>query len=238
MGCIAIAGISGGIGRALARRMLAQDPELEILGLCRNPQQASACAGLGDRVRWLTWSAEGGLHEDLPEGLSLDGVFYCAGILHGEGMTPEKRLEDLEETAFLQAMQVNALGFARLIQALLPTLRHKRFKRLVAVSAKVGSISDNGMGGWYSYRASKAALNMLVKNLSIELPRRCRPLCCVALHPGTTETALSEPFQQSLAKLKVHTTDDTAQNLLAVIDALEEEDNGRFLSWDGRELPL
>lgn len=237
MRCIAIAGISGGIGQALARQMLARDPELVILGLCRDPKQAAASDGLGDRVHRLAWSAESGLQEDLPEGLALEGIVYCAGILHGEGMTPEKRLEDLKDAAFLQAMQVNALGFARLVQALMPALRHKRLKHLVAISAKVGSISDNGMGGWYSYRASKAALNMLVRNLAIELPRRCRPVCCVALHPGTTETALSAPFQQSLARLEVHTTDETAENLLAVMDTLQEKDNGRFLSWDGSELP-
>jgi hypothetical protein len=78
---------------------------------------------------------------------------------------------------------------------------------------------------------------MLVRNLSIELPRRCKPIACVSLHPGTTESALSEPFSQSLAKLKVHTPDETAANLLAVLDSVEEHDNGRFLSWDGSELP-
>src|SRR5690554_5007885 len=109
--------------------------------------------------------------------------------------------------------------------------------RVAAISAKVGSISDNHLGGWYAYRCSKAALNMLVKNLSVELPRRYRPVACVALHPGTTRSGLSEPFSQSLASLTVHEPEGTADNLFRVIEALQEQDNGRFTSWDGSDVP-
>ena len=90
---------------------------------------------------------------------------------------------------------------------------------------------------WDAYRSSKAALNMLVRTLSVELPRRCKPIACVSLHPGTTDSALSDPFRQSLAQLQVHSVTETAGNLLKVIEGMTSEDNGRFLSWDGSELP-
>ncbi|WP_165857572.1 SDR family oxidoreductase [Marinobacter sp. JSM 1782161] len=236
---IVIAGVSGGIGKALAEALLDRD-DVAVIGLCREPARLSDWAApAGERLTLLPWDAGSyGLDRAaLPGDLELDGVIYAAGILHGEGLSPEKRLEDLSADSLLHAYQVNAVGFPMLVQSLLPYLRHKRLKRLMAISAKVGSIGDNGFGGWYAYRASKAALNMLVKNLSVELPRRARPVTCVAVHPGTTRTELSAPFQQSLAQLQVHDVSDTAANLLGIYDGLAEADNGAFLSWDGSTLP-
>jgi NAD(P)-dependent dehydrogenase (short-subunit alcohol dehydrogenase family) len=150
---------------------------------------------------------------------------------------PEKRLEDIDGRSMMRSYQVNCVGFALLIQRLAPALRGKHFKRIAAVSAKVGSISDNQLGGWYAYRASKAAMNMVVKNLSIELSRRYAPLACVSLHPGTTLSPLSQPFQQSLERLTVHEPEQTASNLFSVLESLDARDNGRFISWDGSDLP-
>lgn len=233
---IVVAGATGGIGRALIQQLL-ERPDTIVTGLCRRPDAAADWANqYGDALSLLPWDAldptpELALKEDV------DGVIYAAGRLHGEGIRPEKRLEDLDAGALASAFQVNASAFVLLVQALLPRLRHKRLKRIVAVSAKVGSIGDNGFGGWYGYRASKAALNMLTRNLSIELPRRIRPVTCVAVHPGTTRTQLSEPFQQSLAQLQVHEPHDTATNLLSIYDSLDTEHNGQFFSWDGSSLP-
>lgn len=246
MGQVLIAGISGAIGRALAERMLEQDSELSIVGLCRDPSSVAFREEQAGRVTLIEWDAAkkdsaGWVADELkgviPDGEGLDMVIYAAGILHGPGMMPEKRLEDLDAEAFAHAFAVNATGFAMLVQAVSPWLRHRRFKRIVAVSAKVGSITDNGFGGWYAYRSSKAALNMLVRNLSIELPRKYRPLACVAIHPGTTLSPLSRPFTRSLAQLQVHEPGDTASNILQVIENLTEEDNGTFLSWDGSAIP-
>lgn len=243
---VLIAGISGAIGHAIAERLLRQDPELVIAGLCRDPSSVSFAEELAGRVALIPWdAAEAGsvdgvakkLTEIMPVESGLDTVIYAAGILHGPGMSPEKRLEDLDARAFAHAFAVNATGFAMLVRTLAPWLRHRRFKRIVAVSAKVGSITDNGFGGWYAYRSSKAALNMLVRNLSIELPRKYRPLACVAVHPGTTLSPLSEPFTQSLAQLKVHEPGETAKNILRVTEQLTEENNGTFLSWDGSVIP-
>ena len=243
---ILIAGISGAIGHALAVRLLEQDPGVSIVGLCRSPSEVAFSREQAGRILLIPWEATESsstlavvekLKASVPLEVGLDTVIYAAGILHGPGMTPEKRLEDLDAQAFAHAFAVNATGFAMLIQAVSPWLRHRRFKRIVAVSAKVGSITDNGFGGWYAYRSSKAALNMLVRNLSIELPRKYRPVACVAVHPGTTLSPLSRPFTRSLAQLTVHEPGETADNLLRVAEGLTEEDNGTFLGWDGSVIP-
>ncbi|MBU2954677.1 SDR family NAD(P)-dependent oxidoreductase [Marinobacter sp. F3R08] len=243
---VVIAGVSGAIGGALATRLIERDPEVRVIGLCRNPERAPEALHAHGRSAVLAWDAEGenaataaaaALESILSREEGIDTFIYAAGLLHGTDIFPEKRLEDLSAASLARSFAVNATGFSMLAQALLPWLRHREFKRVAAISAKVGSITDNGFGGWYAYRSSKAALNMLVRNLSIELPRRCKPVACVSLHPGTTESALSEPFSQSLAKLKVHSARATACNLLDVLDAVVDEDNGRFLSWDGSELP-
>lgn len=239
-----IAGVSGAIGAAMARRCLEIDSDQAILGLCREPQRVSEDLKVRSGLKLLAWDAEA--EQPMEPALlkaALEGagpvttVIYAAGLLHDGKMHPEKRLEDLTSTSMARAFAVNATGFGLLVQALLPWLRHQEFKRVVAISAKVGSISDNGFGGWYAYRSSKAALNMLTRNLSIELPRRCKPIACVAVHPGTTESALSAPFGQSLARLRVHKPRETADNLIRVLDGLDETSNGRFYSWDGSELP-
>ncbi|AKO54173.1 short-chain dehydrogenase [Marinobacter psychrophilus] len=240
---ILIAGVSGAIGAALAEKLGAR-ADVEIIGLCRQPGKAPAF--LHEQHQVLAWDAEkpealgqvaAELAATVPKAEGLDMIIYAAGILHGENMKPEKRLEDLQASSLVRAMAVNASGFGLLVQALLPWLRHKRTKRIVAISAKVGGIGDNRLGGWYAYRSSKAALNMLVKTLSVELPRRMSPVVCIALHPGTTHSALSEPFSQSLANLEVHDPCETAANLLTVIDHIDESMNGSFLSWDGNILP-
>ena len=236
---IVIAGVSGAIGSALAAELIDRYPEATVIGLCRNPSQAPAALQDYERGDVLTWDAESrdspakvaeALEPLLGKDAGIDTFIYAAGLLHGPDMFPEKRLEELEAGNTARAFAVNATGFGLLLQALMPWFRHREFKRIAAISA-------NRFGGWYAYRCSKAALNMMVRNLSVELPRRCRPVACLALHPGTTESPLSEPFSKSLAKLKVHSPAETAANLVDVLEGVGEEDNGRFLSWDGSELP-
>lgn len=243
---VVIAGATGAIGASLAAGILDRDSASRVVGLCRDPARATARLQDSDRVLLLPWDAKDqgslasvieALESFIPAKDGIDTLIYAAGLLHSDTMFPEKRLEDLSADALTEAFAVNATGFGVLVRALIPWLRHRELKRIAAVSAKVGSISDNRLGGWYAYRSSKAALNMLVRTLSVELPRRCKPVACLALHPGTTESALSEPFSQSLAQLTVHTPEQTAENLLQVLSGVDSEDNGRFLSWDGSELP-
>ena len=242
-----IAGASGGIGLAMARQALEQHPQRRVLALARNIHSSDALKTLAESFPERLIPIAGdvtdagnlshSLKRSLPGDIQLGRVVYAIGVLHNERLSPEKRLEQIDPAALLESYQVNTVGFLTLMQALLPWLRHREPKTIAAISAKVGSIGDNGFGGWYSYRCSKAALNMAVRNLSIEAARRLKPAIVVALHPGTTETRLTAPFQQSLSQLKVHTPAETAANLWAVIDGLTEEDSGQFLSWDGSHLP-
>lgn len=240
-----IAGISGAIGQALAERYLHDQPAQSLIGLCRQPDKVPAPIREHENVTLIPWQADtplseaviGQLAEVLGPSGQLHTLIYAAGLLHDDQMFPEKRLQDLDPDTMSRAFQVNCIGFGMLVQSLAPWFRGPHLSRVAAISAKVGSISDNRFGGWYAYRCSKAALNMLVRNLSIELPRRYAPVTCVALHPGTTESPLSEPFAQSLAKLTVHRPEDTARNLYRILEQLSENDNGRFINWDGADLP-
>lgn len=242
-----VAGISGGIGRALAEHELQRNPETHVVGVSRHATGNESALALSRTYSGRLTLIDADVAErealgtvfeaHLPESARITRILYAVGVLHGEGLFPEKRLEDINPEAMLQSYRVNTLGFLNTVQALIPWLRHADPKLIVAISAKVGSIGDNDFGGWYGYRCSKAALNMAVRNLAIETRRRLKPATVVALHPGTTETALTEPFQQSLARLKVHAPEDTAGNLWRVLDRLTPDDSGRFLNWDGSELP-
>jgi NAD(P)-dependent dehydrogenase (short-subunit alcohol dehydrogenase family) len=243
---ILVAGVSGAIGGALAEALLERDEESVVVGLCRDTAKVPEPLRSHSRLTLLAWDAEDSqspdvvvraLEKTISATKGIDTFIYAAGVLHDGPMFPEKRLEELEANSMARAFAVNATGFALLVQALLPWLRHRDFKRIAAVSAKVGSIEDNRLGGWYAYRSSKAALNMLVRTLAVELRRRCKLVACVSLHPGTTDSALSDPFRQSLAQLQVHSAAETAGNLLTIIEGMTSEDNGHFLSWDGSELP-
>ena len=137
----------------------------------------------------------------------------------------------------MQLFAVNAIGPALVAKHFLPLLpRHGR-SVFASISARVGSIEDNRLGGWYSYRASKAALNMLLKTYSIELKRRAPSAICVGLHPGTVDTALSKPFQGGVAPGKLFSPTQSAAYLLRVIDGLTPADNGAVFAWDGSQIP-
>lgn len=161
-------------------------------------------------------------------------IIITAGVLHDEHISPEKNLRAIRPERLLRSFSVNAIG---------PLLLAKHFGSMlggrrpvfIALSARVGSIGDNGLGGWYGYRASKAALNMFLRNVSIELRRRLKDLVVLALHPGTVATALSEPFA-SRSRHTIFTVEQSVGHLMNVIDGLEPEDNGRFLAWDGSEI--
>lgn len=217
---------SGGIGAALADalRSAADFDEVVTLGRRSTPaldllDEASiaACAG---------WLAARGAPE-----LVIDAT----GILHGPDMTPEKSWRELDPVTLAHAFAINAIGPALLMKHLLPLLPRDRRAVFATLSAKVGSIGDNRLGGWYAYRASKAALNQLVRTASVEL-RRSRPQAiCVALHPGTVDTGLSAPFAKS--GLQVQAPALAAQRLLTVLAGLKAEDSGQFFDYRGERLP-
>jgi NAD(P)-dependent dehydrogenase (short-subunit alcohol dehydrogenase family) len=159
-----------------------------------------------------------------------DLIILATGVLHGEGYMPEKSLEALNPEQLLATFQANTFGPALILQQFLPLLSPKGV--FAVLSAKVGSIEDNRLGGWYSYRASKAALNMLIKTAAIESTRRWPGKRLVALHPGTVASPLSRPFRRE-ARAPL----DAAADMLRVLDELNPDDHGGFFSYNGERLP-
>ncbi|MEM6449791.1 MAG: SDR family NAD(P)-dependent oxidoreductase [Cyanobacteria bacterium P01_D01_bin.105] len=161
----------------------------------------------------------------------------CVGLLHNKQQQPEKALRQLEADKLINYFRVNSVGPALLAKHLMPLFKHKTPALFATISAKVGSIGDNRLGGWYGYRASKAALNMLLKTAAIEYSRRTPNTTVVMLHPGTTDTDLSKPFQRGVPEGKLFSTERTVSQLLQVLDNVSPEDSGEFFSWDGSRLP-
>jgi NAD(P)-dependent dehydrogenase (short-subunit alcohol dehydrogenase family) len=162
-------------------------------------------------------------------------VIDATGFLHDERQEPEKSWRQLDATNLARAFALNAIGPALIMKHVLPRLPRSRKAVFATLSARVGSIEDNRLGGWYSYRASKAALNQLVRTAAVELTRRSPDALCTALHPGTVATALSAPF--ATTGLEVHSPDVAARHLLAVIDQLTADANGGFFDWRGQPVP-
>jgi NAD(P)-dependent dehydrogenase (short-subunit alcohol dehydrogenase family) len=152
-------------------------------------------------------------------------------------LQPEKSLKQLTSENFIELMRVNALGPALVAKYFLPIMNRNKPAFFGAISARVGSIQDNRLGGWHSYRSSKAALNMLIKNIAIEYQRRFPKLTIAGLHPGTVDTALSKPFQGNVPDGKLFTPEFSAAQLLTVINQLKPEDSGKCFAWDGKAIP-
>jgi len=168
----------------------------------------------------------------------LDLVIVATGVLHDAGGGPEKSLRDLDPTRLARSFAVNAIGPVLVAQAFLPLLRTDRKTAFAALSARVGSIADNRLGGWYGYRASKAALNQLLRTASIEHARRAPLSVVAALHPGTVATPLSAPFQRGVPEGQLFTPAFAAAAMLDVIDRLTPGDSGGLFAWDGSAIPF
>ncbi len=234
---VAVVGASGGIGGAVLQH-LNDDPSVgRIHAFSRNAKN----------------SVDGKIHslpidlldeESLASGVKiaaaekpLDLVFVATGILHREpAVRPEKMMQQLSMHAMSEVFNVNTIGPALLAKHFLPAMRSNGKSVFAVLSARVGSISDNRLGGWVSYRASKAALNMVIKTLSIEHARRHPESIVVALHPGTVDTALSKPFSGRVAAGALFSPQHSAACLLQVIDGLNVADSGGFFAWDGKAI--
>ena len=226
-GLALVIGASGGIGAALLAQLQQNDRFDRALGLSRHSQPALDLldeASIAQAAAHVT-----GL------GLPLRLLIDATGLLHGPGLQPEKTWHQLDPVQMAQAFAINAIGPALLMKHFLPLLPREGRSVFATLSAKVGSIGDNHLGGWYSYRASKAALNQLVRTAAIELRRRQPQALCVALHPGTVATGLSAPFAKT--GLQVQAPDHAAARLLGVIDGFQAADSGGFFNHDGSVLP-
>jgi len=166
----------------------------------------------------------------------LNEVMVFNGQLHSNVLSPEKRIGDLESDAFLKLMRANALIPMLFLKHLLPCLSNRKPCKVMALSARVGSIEDNQLGGWYSYRSSKAALNMMLKTFSVELNRKAHPSAIIAYHPGTTDTRLSEPFQRNVPKHALFSREQSAQYLLSVFDQTTIDGEMHYVDWKGEKI--
>jgi NAD(P)-dependent dehydrogenase (short-subunit alcohol dehydrogenase family) len=244
-----IMGASSGIGHALAERLSA-DPDLETLVLCSRSARSSTpllqlqskldSAGKQCLLLEADITDEASLSDmanQVRENVqAIDLIINTAGLLHSKDVSPEKALEHMSLSSMRQVFAVNAFGPILLAQALIPWLKARRRIVFASLSARVGSITDNRLGGWYSYRASKAAQNQLLTTLAIELSRRNPEAIVLALHPGTTDTSLSRPFQANVAQEKLFTPDFVAEHLLQQIMRATPKDTGSFVAWDGQRI--
>jgi len=221
----AVVGATGGIGKAITS-YLSRDPNCaDVVALGR---RTSPAIDLEDEASIASAAEQVG--KDGPVHL----VFDATGILHGDAVQPEKALKSIEPDAMARVFAINAIGPALLLKHF-HRLTPRNSKSVIAsLSARVGSISDNRAGGWYAYRASKAALNMIWKTAAIEVSRLKPHAVCIVMHPGTVATSLSEPFA---GHRPVDQPDIAARRLLSVIDASDTSANGSFLAYDGTKIP-
>lgn len=231
-----VIGASGGIGRALAQALAARPDVASVTALSRRPVEfldAKIAAGRIDLLDERSIAAAAAACAGLAPRL----VVCAAGLLHAGPIQPEKSLRELDPDRLARVLAVNTIGPALVIKHFAPLLPRQGKSVIALMSARVGSISDNRLGGWYAYRASKAALNQVVRTASIEIARRWREAVVVGLHPGTVETPLSAPFSANLSPDKLFTPAFAAGRLLAVIDGLGPGDSGKCFAWDGSEVP-
>ena len=230
-GAAVIIGASGGIGAAFEAALIEE--------------------GAYDVVHGFARSRTGAQHLDLTDEASIAAaathvakgpaptlVIVATGILHADARGPEKALRELDPAWLARVHAINAIGPALVAKHFLPITPKTGRNVFAALSARVGSISDNKMGGWHGYRASKAALNMLVRTIAIEEKRRNDRAIVVALHPGTVDTALSKPFQGNVQPGRLFDTERAALQLLDVIEELKAPDTGKLFDFEGKEVPF
>ena len=241
---VLIAGAGQGIGLGFVQALLQRSQVQRVFALYRSPETATALLQLDDR-RLVPLQADLTQEATIADALDrlktqtdrLHWVINCVGVLHQGELQPEKSLRHIEADRLLQYFQTNSISAVLLAKHLTPLLRHPDPSLFATISAKVGSIGDNRLGGWYGYRASKAALNMLMKTVAIEYSRVSPRTIVTVLHPGTTDTRLSQPFQRGVPPEKLFSVERTVSQLLAVMEGLTIADSGEFFSWDGSRLP-
>ncbi|MDO8863312.1 SDR family NAD(P)-dependent oxidoreductase [Haliea sp. E1-2-M8] len=235
-----VIGASGGIATAVARQLLDDARYSTVFCVSRATTPPAALAG-ALRLNWLPCSGTAAdiaaVRAQLDDAVGrLARVVICSGILHDGDQGPEKSLEQLDPAWMQELFNANSITPMLWLQALAKGLGRKQDCVIAALSARVGSIGDNRLGGWYGYRASKAALNMLLQTAAVELARRAPGTKLIAFHPGTTDTPLSKPFQSGVPEGKLFSPDFVAGRLLAIMDAARADGTLSYLDWDGQTI--
>lgn len=229
---VLVAGSAGGIGSAVVKRLREEGDEVVTISRSGESSSTHCVADLSkpqsvEQVKTF-----------LKDCAPFDAVMCCTGVLHDGRHMPEKSLSQLTMGWLQQNMLVNVQTHVHLAQAVAPYVKRSSPIKWMSMSAMVGSIEDNALGGWHSYRMSKAALNMFIRNLSIEWGRKAPGCIVVAQHPGMTDSALSEPFQAGVPEDRLYSQSLTAERVTKVMKELSPEHNGRLLHWSGRVIPF
>ncbi|MGM8882459.1 SDR family oxidoreductase [Psychrobacter sp. 2Y5] len=244
-----IIGGTGGIGKAMVEQLVAKAAKntvktgIQVFATYHNSVPEIEV----DKLHWLKMDIcdEASIKQSIEaikeHSSHIDWVINCVGLLHTEHNQPEKALRQMETEFFLKNMQVNALASMLIAKHIKPLLKNASRSGdnpaiFATISARVGSISDNALGGWYSYRMSKAALNMGMKNLSIEWARSLKEVCVVVMQPGTVNTQLSAPFQTNVAKGHLFSPAYSAESLLEVLANMSSDQTGSFVDWAGESI--
>lgn len=225
-----VVGAGGGIGSAIADILDNEEEFDEVIRLSRSDTSPVRVEITDEKsiARAASWLETKGIAPSL--------IIVATGLLHSDENGPEKNIRDLDPDWLVETYRINTVGPALIAKHFLPLMPIAERSKFAFISARVGSISDNRLGGWYGYRASKAALNMTVRNLSIEWSRKNTRSIIVALHPGTVDTPLSKPFQSNVPKGKLFDPERAALQLLDVLDELKPADSGKLFAWDGEEI--
>lgn len=241
-----VTGASSGIGLAMVDQLLRNRHVDRVVAVSRSADSSPSLQALRDREGERLHCIAADLSDDAGLCAVVDGlngtqalhlVVHAAGALHGDGFAPEKAVAQVRRVSLERVFAINAFAPLLLAQALLPLLCRGRPAVFASLSARVGSIGDNRAGGWYAYRASKAAQNQLMRTFSIEWRWRNPQGRCLSLHPGTVDTPLSAPFQAGVPEGRLFEPARAASQLLDVIARSTPADSGRFLAWDGAEIP-
>ncbi len=231
---ILIVGANGGIGRALTHRLL-EKTNSDVLTASREPKP-----DLGTNHYEIDYDDDAsmdGLATFVKDRGELDAAIITTGVLQNNQARPERSLRSVNRGALVHVLNANTVVPTLLLSTVAPLLTKAASSTLAVLSARVGSITDNRLGGWYSYRASKAALNMIVKTTAIELRRTHPKAVVVGLHPGTVDTDLSRPFQKNLPAGQLTKPEDAARHLLDVLNSRESADSGLCFDWRGDAIP-
>jgi NAD(P)-dependent dehydrogenase (short-subunit alcohol dehydrogenase family) len=242
-----VTGASSGIGLAVCRQLLARDDVAQVFAVSRSAGSATTLLTLAaehpGRLQCIAADLteisgrQHIVHEIAARTASLQLVFNAAGILHGDDLQPEKSLQQVQLQALQRSFDLNVFAPILLVQGLLPLFAPRQPAVIANLSARVGSIGDNLLGGWYTYRAAKAAQNQLFRTLAVELKRTHPGTVCLQLHPGTVDTPLSSPFKARVPPGKLFSPEYAAEQLLAVIAGAGPAHSGRFFAYDGSEIP-